>query len=127
MLSALLGGLYSSTLSTVVLAKRARAESRAASFCRSDGAGLRNDVRAVAGAAGAVQSRVVAPVADSVLWRWPLPERLGGWLWSRRREPDGEQRDDWRERAAGKSSGNQRGDFVRRCFLWPCWRSRITP
>ena len=89
MLSALLGGLYSSTLSTVVLAKRARAE------CKP---------HLLAGAmvlgCGMMYVKLLVLLAlfsPVLLHKLLIPfgalsvgGALGGWLWSRRREPAGD-------------------------------------
>ncbi len=87
MLSALLGGLYSSTLSTVVLAKRARTESEPHLFAGAMVAGC-----------GMMYLRLLALLAlfsPALLHRLLAPflalavaGAAGGWLWSRRREPD---------------------------------------
>jgi uncharacterized membrane protein (DUF4010 family) len=89
MLSALLGGLYSSTLSTVVLAKRARCEPHPHLF---SGAMLLGS--------GMMYVRLIALLAifsTQLLRRLYIPYialvvigALGGWAWASRHEKDGE-------------------------------------
>ena len=89
LLSALLGGAYSSTLTTVVLAKRAREQSRPHLYAGS-----------MLVASGVMYLRLLALLAlfnRQLFHRLGLPflllaiaALLGGWLWTRLRDPGGD-------------------------------------
>ena len=111
LLAALLGGAYSSTLTTVVLAKRAREQSRPHLYSG-----------AMLVASGVMYLRLLALLGifnRQLLHRLGLPflllaaaALLGGWLWMRRPDQGGSK--SGATLAAEKSPGVGRGVLVRR-------------